>query len=122
LERIPKVLLVILIVILVLIGWIVWEIVTEPQLTVDTDKTGYFRQETVQISGLLQDGLGNPIPGETVNIAIQPPTGDAYSLADVTTSPDGGFSQSWLIPHDAELGDYLAVATARAQEANATFT
>lgn len=92
-----------------------------PELTVATDKTSYRRAETVTISGTLQSN-GSPISGEAVALAIQPPTGDAYSLPQATTDGDGNFSVNWDVPSDAVAGEYTVTATAMGISATTTFT
>jgi len=106
---------------ILLIWWLLRKLVVVPQLTVATDKTSYFREETVQISGLLTSN-GNPLANQPVGLAIQPPTGDAYSLPSVTTDADGKYSASWQVPADAEVGSYVLTAAGAGVSATATFT
>ena len=104
-----------------LVWWLLRKLVVVPTLTVATDKASYFRGETVGISGSLKSN-GNPLPNQTVGLAVQPPTGDAYSLPSVTTDADGNFTSSWEIPADAVGGAYTLVATSVGVSNTTTFT
>ena len=116
------VVLALLCVILVLfIWWLLRKLVAVPVLSVDTDKDSYFRAETIGISGSLMLGE-NPLPNETVGLAIKPPTGDAFSLPSVTTETDGSFAASWTVPADAEAGSYELIAAGGGVGATAAFT
>jgi len=108
------------ILLVLLIWWLIRKLVVVPALTVQTDKAEYMRGETVQISGSLMDGT-TPLAGKQVALAIQPPTGDAYSLPSVTTGTDGKFASSWTVPADAVGGDYGLVAGAMGVSATTTF-
>ncbi len=111
-----------LIIILILIIWLLLrKIVVVPELNVATDKPEYYRGENVVISGFLKFE-GVPVEGKAVALAIQPPTGDAYSLPGVVTDADGNFISTWKIPADAEGGDYVAAATATGVSSTTTFT
>jgi len=115
------VLAVLCVLLILLVWWLLRKLVVVPTLTVATDKASYFREETVQISGSLKSN-GNPLPNQTVGLAVQPPTGDAYSLPSVTTDADGNFSASWQIPADGVGGSYVLTATSVGVSATTTFT
>ena len=104
-----------------LVWWLLRKLVVVPSLTVATDKASYFREETVGISGSLKTN-GNPLPNQTVGLAVQPPTGDAYSLPSVTTDAEGNFTASWVIPADAVGGSYVLTATSTGVSNTTTFT
>lgn len=107
--------------ILIIVAWLIWKIVIVPTLTVATDKDGYDRSETVHISGNLSDATG-PLSGRTVKPAIEPPTGDAYILPDLTTDADGNYSADWEVPDDAVAGTYTLAVAALGVLASKTFT
>lgn len=116
------VLLALFIVILLLLIWaLLKKIVVVPTLNVSANKEDYFRSEVVTISGLLtsnEEGL----EGKSVSVAIQPPSGDAYSLDPIDTNAAGAFSKDWIVPSDALAGEYVVTATAMGVEATTTFT
>lgn len=91
-----------------------------PTLTVTTDKAEYVRGETVKVSGTLTDGT-NPLAGKTVSITIEPPSGDAYGLPDVTTDTNGAYSANWVVPANAIGGNYTAIASAMGVWASKAF-
>ena len=116
------ILLAVLIVLLILlVRWLLRKLVVVPNLQVATDKASYFREETVQISGSLKTD-GNPLPNQTVGLAVQPPTGDAYSLPSVTTDAEGNFTASWQIPAEAVGGSYVLAAISVGVSNTTTFT
>ena len=115
------VLAVLCVLLILLVWWLLRKLVVVPSLTVATDKASYFREETVGISGSLISN-GNPLPNQTVGLAVQPPTGDAYSLPSVTTDAEGNFSASWQIPADAVGGSYVLTATSVGVSNTTTFT
>ena len=106
---------------LIIVAWLIWKIVIVPTLTVVTDKDSYDRSETVHISGNLSDATG-PLSGITVKPAIEPPTGDAYILPEVTTGENGDYSADWEVPDDAVAGTYTLAAAALGVTASKTFT
>ena len=106
---------------ILLVWWLLRKLVVVPSLSVATDKASYFRGETVQISGSLQQN-GNPLANQTLGLTVRPPTGDAYSLPSVTTDTEGKFVASWDIPSDAIAGGYTVEATSAGVSATATFT
>ena len=106
---------------ILLVWWLLRKLVVVPALAVATDKASYFREETVQISGLLQQN-GSPLANQTVGLTVKPPTGDAYSLPPVTTDTEGKFTASWAIPSDAVGGQYAVEAASAGVKATATFT
>ena len=119
--EIVVVLAVLIVLLILLVWWLLRKIVAVPTITVATNKDAYFRGDSVDISGALLSN-GNPIPNQPVALAIQPPTGDAFSLPSVTTDPDGKFTSSWDVPGDAEAGSYVLTATALGVSATKTFT
>ena len=121
LGEIAVALAVLIVLLILLVWWLLRKIVVVPTVTVATDKDAYFRGDSVGISGGLLSN-GNPVPNQTVALAIRPPTGDAYSLPSVTTDPDGKFTSSWEVPADAEAGSYVLAASALGVLAAKTFT
>lgn len=111
-----------IIILIIIVIILLWKYVQIPSLSVATDKSQYDRFETVQISGTLLDQNGDPMEGKTVSIAVVPPSGDAYNLADVITGVDGSFSNSWEIPDTAVGGVYEVQAASTGTTAIATFT
>lgn len=110
-------LLVILIIILI---WWIWKPVLVPAVNVTTDKSEYDRTEIVSITGDVKQG-GIPLEGKTVNLAIEPPSGDAYVLPDGITNTDGEFASSWDVPDDAIAGVYMLTATCLGVSGSKTF-
>jgi hypothetical protein len=110
-----------IILLILLVWWLLRKLVVVPTITVTTDKTSYYKGETVQITGSLKSN-SNPITNETVALAITPPTGDIFSLPNVTTNADGNFASSWVVPADAAAGSYVLTATALGVSATKTFT
>lgn len=106
---------------ILLVWWLLRKLVVVPSISVATDKASYFREETVQISGSLKSN-GNPLPNQIVGLAVQPPTGDAYSLPSVTTDAEGNFSASWQIPADAVGGSYVLTAASVGVSNTTAFT
>ena len=107
--------------VVLLVWWLLRKLVVVPALSVAVDKASYFREETVGISGSLLSN-GNPLAGQTVGLAVQPPTGDAYSLPSVTTDAEGNFTASWKIPADAVGGSYVLTAASVGVGDTTTFT
>jgi len=115
------VLLALFIIMLILLIWLLLrKIVVVPELNVTADKPEYYRSENVVISGFLKFA-GVPVEGKAVALAIQPPTGDAYSLPGVVTDADGNFISTWKVPADAEGGDYVVAAAATGVSSTTTF-
>ena len=112
---------VIIVLLFLLVWWLVRKLVVVPTISVATDKDAYFRGDAVAVSGALLSN-GNPIPNQSVGLAIQPPTGDAYSLPSVTTDAEGKFSTSWTVPAEAAAGAYVLTAAALGVSATKTFT
>ena len=116
------VLLALLVILIVLLIWLLLrKLVVVPDISVATDKSSYFREESVQISGTLTSN-GNPLIGQTVGLAIEPPTGDAYSLPSVVTDADGKFTASWQVPADAVGGSYTLTVASVGVSGTTTFT
>lgn len=116
------VLLALLVVIFILVIWLLLrKLVVVPTLSVAADKSSYFREESVQISGTLTSN-GSPLIGQAVGLAIEPPTGDAYSLPEATTDAEGNFSASWQVPPDAVAGPYTLTAASVGVGGTTTFT
>jgi len=121
LNEIIVVLMLLIVIQILLVWWLVRKLVVVPTISVATDKDSYFRGDTVAISGALLSN-GNPIPNQAVGLAIQPPTGDAYSLPSVTTDAEGKFTSSWTVPEAAVAGSYVLTAAALGVSATKTFT
>jgi hypothetical protein len=116
------VLLALFVILIVLLIWLLLrKLVVVPNISVATDKSSYFREESVQISGTLLSN-GNPLAGQTVGMTIEPPSGDAYSLPSVTTDADGNFTASWAIPTDAVAGSYTLTVASVGVSGTAAFT
>ena len=79
-----------------LILWIIWKIVTTPNvvLTVATDKGTYTRGEPVVISGILT-GDGDPIAGETISGAVVYPGGTGSHNFTALTQADGSYEYTY---------------------------
>ncbi len=105
-----------------LIVYLIWKIVYTPAVVVTTDANEYPRNAPVTITGTLLRSTGEPIAGQAVGIAIEPPTGDAYNVGTVTTQADGTFTSPWTVPADAVLGAYILTASAMGVSNTATFT
>ena len=117
----PLLLAVLCALLVLLVWWLLRKLVVVPRLSVATDKDTYLRGETVQISGSVISN-GNPLADQSVGLAIQPPTGDAYSLPSVTTDAEGKFAASWDIPSDAVAGLYTVEAASVGASATTAFT
>lgn len=116
------ILLAVIIILVIIIIWLLMrKIVVVPAISVATDKSSYFREETVQVSGSLTSN-GNPLAGQTVGLTIQPPSGDAYSLPQVVTDADGNFTASWVIPVDAVAGSHVLTVASAGVSGTAAFT
>lgn len=101
--------------------WWIRKIVGTLAVTVATNKTLYTKGETVSITGTVKIGTSG-VAGETVALAVSPPSGDAYSLPSVTTDASGNFTASWTVPSTAVDGSYTLTATSRGVSKTATFT
>ena len=121
LAEIAACLAVFFVLLMLLVWWLLRKIVVVPTLTVATDKDAYFRDEPVGISGSLKSD-GDPIPNQSVGLAIKPPVGDIFSVPGVSTDADGNFTGSWDVPVDAETGAYELTASALGVSATKTFT
>ena len=121
LNEIIIVLMLLIVIQILLVWWLVRKLVVVPTISVATDKDSYFRGGSVAISGSLVSN-GNPVPNQSVALAIQPPTGDAYSLPGVTTDAEGNFTSSWTVPAEAAAGSYVLTATALGVSAAKAFT
>jgi len=62
-------------------------------------QTKVYRGDTVTISGVVRDELGNPVAGATVRLLD-----GATVLDSTTTGSDGSFTLSWTVPSDHPLG------------------
>lgn len=117
----PLLLAVLCALLILLVWWLLRKLVVVPKLSVATDKDTYLREEIAQITGSLVSN-GNPLADQSVGLAIQPPTGDAYSLPSVTTDAEGKFTASWDIPSDTVAGLYTVEAASVGVSATTTFT
>jgi len=106
---------------IVIIWLLLGKPVIVPNVSVATDKSSYFREESVQIAGTLVSN-GSPLVGQTVGISIQPPSGDTYSLPQVTTDAEGAYVSSWEIPSDAVEGSYGLIVASLGVIGTTTFT
>lgn len=79
--------------------------VTTVLADVSTDKYDYVPGETVYISG---DGM---LPGETVAVDIYYPDGSLAQHHEVLADDAGNFSDTYVLPDDAPVGDYTVMAT-----------
>ncbi len=62
-------------------------------------QTKVYRGDTVTVSGVVKDELGNPVAGATVQLL------DGATLLDsTTTGSDGSFTLTWTVPPDHPLG------------------
>jgi len=111
-----------LVILLIILLYLLWKIVQVPSISVSTDKSLYDRTETVEITGVLVDQNGDPMPGRTASIAVTPPVGDAYTLPPATTGADGSYSTSWEIPDDAAGGTYTVNVASLGATGTTTFT
>jgi len=115
--------LALLIIVLLLLIWLLLrKLVQVAGITVATDKDTYVREETVHITGLLTMD-GEPVPGQIVDLEIQPPDPEAEPIElSATTDENGKYATDWLIPSDAEGGMYTLTATCLGAKAIKTFT
>lgn len=109
-----------LVILIIVLIWWIWKHVLVPAVSVTTDKSEYDRTETVSITGDVVQG-GTPLEGKTVSLAIEPPSGDAYSLPDVMTDVNGEFASFWDVPDDAVAGVYTLTATCLGVSGSKTF-
>ncbi len=110
-----------LLALLLILIWLILKYVIIPSISVTTDKGSYDRSETVTIGGVLADQGGNGIPGKTVAIAIEDPSGQVYPGISAVTDSNGNFEATWEIPDDADGGNYTVSATALGISASKTF-
>jgi len=104
-----------------IILWLILKYVIIPSISVTTDKGSYDRSETVDIGGVLTDQGGNGIPGTTVTVAIEDPTGSVAPALTPVTDTNGNYTASWDIPDDAAGGTYTITASALGVSASKTF-
>jgi len=107
--------------IIILIIWLIWKTVYEPSLVVSVDKPEYQKGEEITISGTLTKTTGDPLPGKPISLAVQPPSGDAYTLPSVMTEVDGSFTSSWIVEPDTVLGEHTLTARYLLVSAQTTF-
>jgi len=116
--------IILLVIVIIILIWLIWLLLRKKivvaSMTVSTDKDKYSREETVKISGDVELE-GEAEEGQTVNIEIIPPEGEAIKL-EATTDAEGGYSADWLIPPDAVGGTYTLTATCLGAKATRTFT
>lgn len=62
-------------------------------------QTKVYRGDTVTVSGVVRDELGNPVAGATVQLLD-----GATVLDSATTASDGSFTLTWTVPSDHPLG------------------
>lgn len=62
-------------------------------------QTKVYRGDTVTVSGVVRDELGNPVAGATVQLLD-----GAAVLDSATTASDGSFTLTWTVPSDHPLG------------------
>lgn len=105
-----------------LILWIIWKIVTTPNvvLTVATDKGTYNRGEPVVISGILT-GDGDPIAGETISGAVVYPGGVGSHNFTALTQADGSYEYTYDTTGGAG-GTYTVQAVGFGANSTTTFT
>ena len=83
----------------------------EPSLAVDTDKPEYSGNTWVYITAEVKDPT-NPLPGETVNVVVTPPSGSATSYTGVTDSTGSVVFKYRLLKTSAK-GTYYVDASIR---------
>ena len=104
-----------------IILWLISKYVIIPSISVTTDKASYDRSETVVIGGVLTDQADNGIPGKTVAIAVEDPSGQVYPGLSAVTNASGNYTVDWEIPDDADGGTYTVTASALGISASKTF-
>jgi len=91
------------------------------QLTLKTGKTGYSRDQAVDVSGALREnnGAGNPVPDAAIGLVLY--LGEIpAAFAQETTDANGAFA--WTIPANTlDPGNYRVYATANVAAAEAAF-
>lgn len=90
-------------------------------LTVTVSKDLSYRGDTQRISGDVKVGA-TPQSGKTVAMAITPPSGDVYSLPNVTTDANGLYAADWLVPITAVNGVHTLTVTCMGVQITKTFT
>lgn len=77
-------------------------------ITVSTNKTQYFRGETVTISGRILDSQGSPIAAASVSIQVgDPPIHPNLLFSDSS----GQYSDSFILGSNVAPGQYIVYAT-----------
>ena len=106
-----------------LILWIIWKIVTTPNvvLTVATDKSTYTRGEVAKISGNLT-GDGDPVAGETVTIVVVYPGGSGAQNLSAVTDVNGDYGPVDFDTASQGGGTYTVQVTGFGANASTTFT
>jgi uncharacterized protein YfaS (alpha-2-macroglobulin family) len=107
--------------IIVLLYLLYRKIVGTLTLGVATNKQLYVRGETVSINGSLKVGTVG-VAGETVSMAVSPPSGDAYSLPNAVTDASGNFSATWIVASDTVDGLHTLTVSAKGLSKTSTFT
>ena len=88
-------------------------------ITIATDGTGYAQNATVNISGLLLDSNGNPLPN--VSVGIQLTSGSINHTLSATTNSAGNYSAAYQLL-TSDVGAFTATASATYENAAVSAT
>jgi len=88
------------------------------EITIDTNKETFGGGDTVEISGVVENG----IEGELVALEVKDPSGETILIRTVTLGPGGSYELKFKLPKSSETGSYDIVANAEVDGKMATNT
>jgi len=88
------------------------------EITIDTNKETFAGGDTVEISGMVENG----IEGELVALEVKDPAGETILIRTATLGPGGSYELKFKIPKSSETGSYDIVANAEVDGKMATST
>jgi len=79
------------------------------QITIETNKETFGAGDSVQLSGVVEGGLG----GDFVAIEVKSPSGETILIRTVQLGPGGTFDLEFKIPSSGETGNYQIITNAK---------
>jgi len=88
------------------------------QITIETNKETFGAGDSVQLSGVVEGGLG----GDFVAIEVKSPSGETILIRTVQLGPGGTFDLEFKIPSSGETGNYQIITNAKVDGQTVTET
>ncbi|MEM3732552.1 MAG: carboxypeptidase-like regulatory domain-containing protein [Candidatus Bathyarchaeia archaeon] len=84
-------------------------------ISANVSKESYSIGEYVRIDGVVKDDFGAPVPGVSISIQVNKPSGEILHLGLIYSNQNGAFTHEFKVPSNAEAGTYIIYLTASKQ-------